>query len=157
VNSQRLAVAVAAAAILVDQATKVWAVAALDDGPIQIFGDVLRLRLTRNSGAAFSSLQGLGPLIGVAVVGVVGLIFVMLHHVPRRFEVVGLGLVLGGAIGNLLDRIFRGEGFLDGAVVDFIDPSFFPTFNGADSAITIGVAVLLLGAMRPVEPDPEDD
>jgi signal peptidase II len=149
VKARPLAVAVAAGAIAVDQLTKVWAVAALEDGPIQIFGDVLRLRLTRNSGAAFSSLQGLGPLIGIAAVGVVGLIFVMLRHVPRRFEVVGLGLVLGGAVGNLLDRIFRGDGFLDGAVVDWIDPSFFPTFNGADSAITIGVGVLLIGAMRP--------
>ena len=115
-----------------------------------MIGDLLQLRLTRNSGAAFSSLQGLGPLIGVAAVGVIGLVFIMIHHVPRRFEVVGLGLVLGGAAGNLLDRIFRGDGFLDGAVVDWIDPSFFPTFNVADSAITIGVAVLLVGAMRPV-------
>lgn len=152
-KARPLAVAVAAGAILVDQLTKVWAVATLDDGPIRIFGDVLRLRLTRNSGAAFSSLQGLGPLIGIAAVGVVGLIFVMLRHVPRRFEVVGLGLVLGGAVGNLLDRIFRGDGFLDGAVVDWIDPSFFPTFNGADSAITIGVGVLLIGAMRPGDDD----
>ncbi len=145
----RLAVAVAAAAITVDQVTKVWAVAALDDGPIRVIGDVLRFRLTRNTGAAFSSLQGLGPLIAIAAVGVIGLIFVMLRHAPRRLEVVGLGLVLGGAIGNLLDRIFRGDGFLDGAVVDWIDPSFFPAFNGADSAITIGVAVLLFGAIRP--------
>ena len=149
-NPRRLAVWVAAGAVAVDQLTKVWAVAALDDGPIAVFGEVLRLRLIRNTGAAFSSMQGLGPLIGVAAVGVVGLIFVMIHHVPRRFEVVGLGLVLGGAVGNLLDRIFRGEGFLDGAVVDWIDPSFFPTFNSADSAITIGVAVLLVGAVRPV-------
>jgi signal peptidase II len=142
---------VAAVAILIDQVTKVWAVASLSDGPIEVFGEFLRFRLTRNTGAAFSSLQGLGPLIGIAAVAVVGLIFVMIHHVPRRFEVVGLGLVLGGAIGNLLDRIFRGEGFLDGAVVDWIDPSFFPTFNAADSAITIGVAVLLIGAVRPAE------
>lgn len=145
-----LAAVVATSAIVVDQATKIWAVAALDDGPIRIIGDVLRLRLTRNTGAAFSSLQGLGPVIGIAALGVIGLIVVMLRQVPRRFEVVGLGLVLGGAIGNLLDRIFRGEGFLDGAVVDWIDPSFFPAFNGADSAITIGVAVLLIGALRPV-------
>ena len=148
-SSRRLPVAVAAGAVLVDQATKLWAVSALSDGPIRILGDVLALRLTRNTGAAFSSLQGLGPLIGIAAVGVVGLILVMLEHVHRRFEVVGLGLVLGGAIGNLLDRVLRGDGFLDGAVVDWIDLSFFPTFNGADSAITIGVAILLFGAMRP--------
>ncbi len=148
-TSRRLAVAIASGAVLVDQVTKAWAVASLDDEPIRLIGDVLRLRLTYNTGAAFSSLEGLGPLIGMAAIGVVGLIFVMLHRVPRRFEVVGLGLVLGGAVGNLLDRIFRGGGFLDGAVVDWIDPSFFPAFNGADSAITIGVAVLLVGAVRP--------
>lgn len=148
-RAHRLAVAVAAAAIAVDQVTKVWAVAVLDDGPIRVLGDVLRFRLTRNTGAAFSSLQGFGPLIGIAAVAIIGLVLVMLHHAPRRLEVIGLGLVLGGAIGNLLDRIFRGEGFLDGAVVDWIDPSFFPAFNGADSAITIGVAVLLVGAIRP--------
>ena len=148
-TSRRLAVPIASGAVLVDQVTKAWAVASLDDEPIRLIGDVLRLRLIYNTGAAFSSLEGLGPLIGMAAIGVVGLIFVMLHRVPRRFEVVGLGLVLGGAVGNLLDRIFRGGGFLDGAVVDWIDPSFFPAFNGADSAITIGVAVLLVGAVRP--------
>lgn len=139
--------------IFVDQSTKVWAVGALDDGPIRLIGDVIRLRLTRNTGAAFSSMQGFGPLLGLAAVGVVGIILVMLRHAPRRFEVVALGLVLGGAVGNLLDRIFRGGGFLDGAVIDWVDPSFFPTFNAADSAITIGVAVLLFGALRPVGDD----
>ncbi len=139
--------------IVVDQATKIWAVAALDDGPLRLIGDVIRLRVTRNSGAAFSSLQGYGPIIGVAVVGVVGLILWMLNRPLGRLEVVGLGLVLGGAIGNLVDRIFRGDGFLDGPVVDWIDPSFFPAFNGADSAITIGVVLLLLGGLRPVDDD----
>ena len=145
----RVGVSVALGAVLIDQVTKVLAVAALQDGPIHLIGDVLRLRLIRNSGAAFSTFQGVGPLIGLAAVGVIALVFVMMHHVARRFEVVGLGLVLGGALGNLLDRIFRGDGFLDGSVVDWIDPSFFSAFNGADSSITIGVAVLLVGAMRP--------
>jgi signal peptidase II len=149
VTIPRLGVSVALGAVLVDQVTKVWAVAALQDGPIHLIGDVLRLRLIRNSGAAFSTFQGVGPLIGLAAVGVIALVFVMMYHVARRFEVVGLGLVLGGALGNLVDRIFRGDGFLDGSVVDWIDPSFFPAFNGADSSITIGVAVLLVGAMRP--------
>ena len=149
VNPRRLAVRLAVGVIVVDQATKIWAVAALDDGPLRLIGDVIRLRVTRNSGAAFSSLQGYGPIIGVAVVGVVGLILWMLNRPLGRLEVVGLGLVLGGAIGNLVDRIFRGDGFLDGPVVDWIDPSFFPAFNGADSAITIGVVLLLLGGITP--------
>lgn len=54
-----------------------------------------------------------------------------------------LGLVLGGAVGNLIDRLFRGDGFLDGGVVDFIDFSFFATFNVADACVTIGVILLL--------------
>ena len=151
-NARRLGVTVATGVVIVDQATKIWAVATLQDGPISLIGEVLRLRLTRNSGAAFSSFQGLGPVIGLAAVGMIVLIFVMLHHVTRRFEVVGLGLVLGGAFGNLIDRIVRGDGFLDGSVVDWIDPSFFPAFNGADSAITIGVGVLIVGVMR-FQPD----
>jgi signal peptidase II len=149
VSSRRLAASIAFAVVLVDQATKIWAAAVLDDGPISLIGDVLRLRLTRNSGAAFSILQGLGPLIAVAAVGVIGLILVMLSQVPRRLEVVGLAMILGGAIGNLIDRIFRGSGVLDGSVVDWIDPSFFPAFNGADSALSIGVGLLVIGALRP--------
>ena len=148
-SSRRLAASIAFAVVLVDQATKIWAAAVLDDGPISLIGDVLRLRLTRNSGAAFSILQGLGPLIAVAAVGVIGLILVMLSQVPRRLEVVGLAMILGGAIGNLIDRIFRGSGVLDGSVVDWIDPSFFPAFNGADSALSIGVGLLVIGALRP--------
>lgn len=148
-RARPLATSIAAGTVVVDQVTKVWAVAAVEDDPIRLIGDVLRLRVTRNSGAAFSSLQGLGPLIGIVVVGVVALIFVLLHRAPRTIEIVGLGLVLGGALGNLMDRIFRGGGFLDGAVVDWIDPSFFPAFNAADSAITIGAVLLLLSSIRP--------
>ena len=68
----------------------------------------------------------------------------LLGESSRRVEAVALGMVLGGAIGNLVDRVFRGDGLLDGAVVDFIDFSFFPTFNVADAAINIGVALLLI-------------
>jgi len=59
---------------------------------------------------------------------------------------------MGGALGNFTDRIFRGDGFLDGAVVDFIDFSFFPTFNAADSAISIGVVLMLLSVVLHKEP-----
>ena len=136
----------AAGVVVVDVLTKIWAMAALADGPISIIGDTLQFRLVRNTGAAFSLLSGGGPLVGLVVIGVVVLIFVALGDASHRIEAVALGLVLGGAVGNLLDRLFRGDEFLGGAVVDWIYTSFFPTFNVADSAITIGVVLLLVGA-----------
>lgn len=144
----RLAVLVAIAVIVLDQLTKVWAVAALDGGPIGLIDGFLQLRLTLNPGAAFSSFQGVGPLLGFVAVGVVGWIIMLLRQTPDTIEALGLALVLGGALGNLIDRVLRGDGVLDGAVVDFIDFSFFPTFNVADSAITIGALLLVFGAFR---------
>jgi signal peptidase II len=85
-----------------------------------------------------------GPVLGLIVIGVIILIVVSLRDAGSLGEAIGLGLVLGGALGNLTDRVFRGDGLMDGAVVDFIDFSFFPTFNMADSAITVGVIVLLV-------------
>jgi signal peptidase II len=136
--------AVAGAVLVVDQLTKAWAVNALADGPIVIIEDFLRLRLTLNTGAAFSLFARSGPVLGLIVIGVIILIVVSLRDAGSLGEAIGLGLVLGGALGNLTDRVFRGDGLMDGAVVDFIDFSFFPTFNMADSAITVGVIVLLV-------------
>ncbi len=108
-----------------------------------MIGDLFQFRLARNSGAAFSTFTGSGPLLGLVAIGVVIMIFVVLGDAGHRMEAVSLGLVLGGALGNLADRAFRGPGFLDGRVVDWIYLSFFPTFNAADAAITIGVVLLL--------------
>jgi len=127
-----------------DQLSKTWAVNALADGPIVIIEDFLQLRLTYNTGAAFSLFARSGPVLGIIVIGVIVLIVVSLRDAGNIGEAVGLGLVLGGALGNLTDRMFRGDGFMDGAVVDFIDFSFFPTFNVADTAVTVGVLVLLI-------------
>lgn len=129
---------------MLDQLTKWWAVNALADGPIVVIEDFFQFRLTFNTGASFSILTGAGPLIAVISLGVVFMIVFILGEASRRLEAVALGIVLGGAVGNLLDRVFRGEGFLDGAVVDFIDFDFFATFNVADMAINIGVGLLLL-------------
>ncbi len=118
--------------------------AALSDGPIPLLGEFLEFRLTRNPGAAFSSFQNGGPVLAVVAVVMAVIIVVALRTVERRAEAIALGAVMGGALGTLADRIARGEGFLDGAVVDFIDFSFWPTFNVADSAITLGVVALLI-------------
>ncbi len=109
-----------------------------------IIEDFLQLRLTFNTGAAFSLFARSGPILGLIVIGVIALIVFALRDAGNVGEAVGLGLVLGGALGNFTDRLFRGDGLIDGAVVDFIDFSFFPTFNVADSAVTIGVMVLLI-------------
>jgi signal peptidase II len=144
---QRLTFLVAGVVVVLDQLTKAWAVSALADERITVIEGFLEFRLTRNTGAAFSSFQGLGPLIAILAVGVVGWITMMLRGNPRPLEAWALALVLGGALGNLLDRIVRGDGFLDGAVIDFIDLWFIPTFNIADMAITFGAGLLLLAAL----------
>jgi signal peptidase II len=132
--------------VVADQLTKAWALEALDDGPIVLIDGVLNFRLFFNTGASFSLFAKGGAVIGLVVIGVVVMIFFALRDAGHRLDAVALGLVLGGAIGNLLDRMFRGGGFLDGAVVDFINVPFFATFNVADIAINIGVALLLIGA-----------
>ncbi|MCL1595444.1 MAG: signal peptidase II [Actinomycetia bacterium] len=128
-----------------DQLTKAWAVNALVEGPIVLIEDLLQFRLTFNSGASFSTFSNGGPFLAVIAVGVIVMIFYVLGDASKRIEAIGLGLVLGGSLGNLTDRIFRGDGFLDGAVVDFIDVRVF-TNNFADIALFVGVALLLFSA-----------
>lgn len=145
----QLSLAVAALVVVLDQLTKWWAETVLVDGPIVIIPDFLQFRLTYNTGAAFSMFSQGGPILAVIAIAVVGVIMFVLSDLSKRLEAVALGMVLGGSIGNLIDRIARGDGFLDGAVVDFIDFSFFATFNVADMGITIGVGLLVLAAFLP--------
>jgi signal peptidase II len=135
--------AIAGAVVAVDQLTKVWAVAALSDGPVDV-GGPLSFRLHRNSGSAFSLFAGATPVLAVLAVVLTVVLVRLGSRATDRATAVGLALVLGGALGNLIDRLARDPGFLEGAVVDFIRLEHWPTFNGADSAITIGVAVVLL-------------
>jgi signal peptidase II len=131
---------VAGGIIALDQLTKWWATRALDDGHRIHLVWTLRLNLVRNSGAAFSTGRGLGPLLGVLAVGIV-LVLVRLGRIYQSPAMaVALGGVLGGAIGNLLDRLLRdgSGGFLGGHVVDFIDVQWWPVWNVADMAIVGG-------------------
>ena len=146
-NLRLLAGLAALFVVFVDQATKAWAIEALADGQIVIIEGWLNLRLVFNTGASFSLFAKGGVVIALLVAVVVVVIFFALREAGRRLDAVALGLVLGGAIGNLLDRVFRADGFLDGAVVDFINVPFFATFNVADIAINVGVALLLVGAL----------
>ncbi len=144
----RLAIAVSLSLLLVDQLTKNWARDTYSGGPpTEIIGTWLRFTYTKNPGAAFSSFTGSGRLIGFIAIGVVLFLLYLIGKSDRRIEILALGLILGGALGNLTDRIARGDGFLDGAVVDWIDWWFIPTFNLADASLNVGVAVLLLTAL----------
>lgn len=136
--------------VLVDQLTKWWASEALDDGHTVDLVWTLRLRLVFNTGTAFSRFSGLGPLLAVLAVVIVGVLLWVGRVSPDRPTSLALGTVAGGAVGNLLDRLFRdGEGFLGGAVIDFIDIQWWPVWNVADMGIVIGgVALVLLGSRR---------
>jgi signal peptidase II len=139
----RLVLSVAAAVVVVDQLTKAWAVAALADGPVHLFW-TLDLRLTHNTGVAFSNGQGLGWLFGIVAVLVVVVLLRHSRRLPGVGAAVALGAVMGGALGNLVDRMVRGDAWLRGGVVDFIDLNWWPIFNVADAAITLGVIGLLV-------------
>jgi len=145
---RNLALTVAVAVVVLDQASKWIAVRTLSDGPTPLIDGFLQLKLVGNSGSAFSLFQGGGAIIALIAIAAVAMIVVIASQLPGRFEGFAIGLVLGGAVGNLLDRIFRGDGFLNGEVIDFIDFDFFPTFNVADSAITIGAILAVLLAFR---------
>ena len=134
---------VAAAVVAVDQLTKWWALRTLPDRTIHLVW-TLRLDLARNTGAAFSRFVGQGPIIGLLAIGVVAVLLWQGRTVSSRAGAVALGLILGGALGNLVDRAFRGGGFLHGAVVDFIDAQWWPVFNVADSCVVIGAILLVV-------------
>jgi signal peptidase II len=145
--------AIATAVVALDQLTKWWAERALDDGHVVHVVWTLQLKLVRNPGTAFSLGRSLGPLLGVLAVVVVLILVRVGRMVSNTPTAVALGLVLGGAVGNLIDRIFRaGHGFFGGHVIDFIDLQWWPVFNVADSGIVVGGVLLALVAYRAEQP-----
>ena len=150
-----LALAVALVTIGIDRATKVWAERRLVAGPCQPGGSEcidlvgsLRLHLIYNPGAAFSKGLGLGPVFGV-VAAVMAVVLLRLAATSTdRVRVVLFGLIAGGAVGNLIDRVVRAEsGLLSGSVIDFIDLQWWPVFNVADAAVVCGVIAFLIRSM----------
>jgi signal peptidase II len=139
-------VGVAGALVIVDQLTKWWAVDALEDPPrtIDLFW-TLRFRLLYNRGTAFSLTDDTGPIVSIIAVVVVILLLRSGRSQRSKLVVAGYGLVVGGTVGNLVDRLVReGDGLFGGGVVDFVDLQWFPVFNVADSALTIGIGLLLI-------------
>jgi len=134
--------------VLLDQVTKMWAVERLADATIEVFGPDIGFRLSRNSGGAFSVFQGFTPFLALVALVLAVVLVRAVTRTDDRMMLVALALVLGGALGNLVDRMVRSPGFLRGEVVDFIGVKSFPTFNVADSAITVGAVLLLIASLR---------
>ena len=153
----RLLLSLAAGVLALDVATKLLVVARLSDRePLRLLGGAVYLTQTRNTGAAFSFAEGATVVFTLIAVLVVVVIVRSARRLYSTGWAVALALVLGGAVGNLLDRIFRAPGFLRGGVVDFVslfDPygQVWPIFNVADSAIVSGGVLGALLAFRGVE------
>lgn len=139
---------------MLDVVTKLLVVAKLEGRPpVHLLGDVLTLDVSRNSGAAFSFAEGATVVFTLVAVAVAVVIVRSMPRLRSSAWAVTLGLLLGGALGNLSDRLLRAPGVGRGAVVDFIHVQWFATFNVADSAITVGALLAVVLSLRGVEID----
>ena len=155
-----LLLAVVALCILIaDIITKALIVANMQDGQsVRLLGGAVYFSLIRNPGAAFSMATGMTWVLAIVAIAVVVFIVRMAPRLRSGPWAVCLGLILGGALGNLTDRIFRSPGVLRGHVVDFVsvfgpDAKYFPVFNLADSAISIGGVILVLITLMGIDFD----
>jgi signal peptidase II len=153
---RRIAVLVLIALLVyaIDLGSKMLVVAKLEHRePIRIVGNLLKLEAIRNPGAAF----GIGEAFTVIFTLIAATVIVVIARIARRLYstpwAVALGMLLGGALGNLTDRIFRSPGIFEGAVVDFIAPAHFAVFNLADSAIVCGGFLIVILSFRGLDPD----
>jgi signal peptidase II len=134
--------------VAADQATKHWALNRLSNGrTIDLVGS-LRFNLAFNKGMAFSQATGAGPIIGALAFVVIIVIVLWLRRNAQGLAGVAAGLIVGGATGNLIDRLLRGDAWLRGAVVDFIDLQWWPIFNIADAAISTGAVLMIVASVR---------
>ncbi|MEU7084431.1 signal peptidase II [Streptomyces achromogenes] len=155
-RGRRIAVlfSVAAFAYALDLISKMLVVARLEGrAPIRVVGDLLELHVIRNPGAAFS----FGAAFTVIFSLIAAIVIVVIIRLARKLYsfpwAIALGLLLGGALGNLTDRIFRAPGVFEGAVVDFIAPKGFAVFNLADSAIVCGGILIVVLSFYGLDPD----
>lgn len=138
---------VAAAIVVIDQITKAWAVDELADGhTIDLFW-TLRFNLTYNTGMSFGAGSGWGPIIAVVAMIVVVVLLLGMPRGSGGTATIAVGAIVGGAVGNLIDRVFRDPAWLRGGVVDFIDFQWFPIFNVADIAVNVGAGLLILNTV----------
>ena len=145
-RSAILLYAVAAGALLLDQLSKAWVQHTLSGRPaIKVIPGVLSLTYTTNSGGAFGFGESAPWLFAGATIVVSAVIVVVSTRPMRPWIAVSLGLILGGALGNLADRVANGSG-VSGRVTDFIDLQVWPIFNLADTAIVIGAVILAVAS-----------
>jgi signal peptidase II len=143
--------------LLIDQVTKAWAFdrlceieagysCAVHAEPVHVIW-TLQWNLAFNTGMAFSQGAESGPIIAAVVMVIVGVLLFVARRIVSRVQLVLIGVVLGGALGNLVDRLVRAEdGFMSGAVVDFVDVQWWPIWNVADMAVVVGgIALALTG------------
>ena len=134
--------------VVVDQLTKHWALNRLSDGrTIDIVGS-LRFNLAYNKGMAFSQATGAGPIIGALAFVIVIAVVLWMRRSATGVAALASSMIVGGAVGNLVDRLFRNDAWFRGAVVDFIDFQWFPVFNVADSCITVGAVLMVIASLR---------
>lgn len=145
----KLMAIIAILAATIDQVTKAIMLATLEPGiPQPVIGDWFRFYLLFNPGAAFSmGTNSTWLFTTIQLCFVLGIAWYS-SKVPEKWQAIGLALIAGGALGNLIDRLFRDPGFYFGHVVDFISVGSFAVFNIADSCITIGVICFVFGVMR---------
>ena len=138
---------------ILDLATKAWAVSQLAHRePIKILGSFFQLTFVRNSGAAFSIASNATLLLSLfGIVVALGVIYFAPKITSKGWSVV-LGLVLGGVLGNLMDRLFREPSFLRGHVIDWMQIPHWPVFNIADSAIVLAAALAMILTARNISP-----
>jgi lipoprotein signal peptidase len=147
-------IGVALAVLALDIASKITVVATLSDRlPVRLLGGFLTLRVSRNPGAAFSLGTSLTVLYSLIAITVIVVILRTSRRIRSRGWAITLGLLLGGATGNLIDRIFRGPAPFRGWVVDWIQIPHWPVFNLADSAIVCGGILAVLLSARGISLD----
>jgi signal peptidase II len=137
---------------LFDFATKVWALTSLSSEPRKIIGNFLQFTLVHNSGAAFNFATGFSIAFSLLALAVVIAAIYFAPKITSRGWQISIGLLLGGVLGNLTDRIFREPAFLNGHVIDWIQIPHWPVFNIADSAICIAAVISFALSLRNVPP-----
>jgi signal peptidase II len=138
--------------ILLDLATKAWAVARLENqSDIKVIGEILKFSFVRNPGAAFSFGTSVTWVFTLIAIAVSITILLVSKSVTNRPWAIALGGLLGGAVGNLIDRIFRSPEVFHGHVVDFISVPNFPMFNISDSAVVLSAIAMVILSLRGVD------
>lgn len=137
---------VAAAVVTADLLTKRNAALNFASNPVEIIPGFFGFTYVENPGGAFGMFQNGGVIIGIAAVIIAVAVVVAIASERPGLETIALGLVLGGAVGNLVDRFARGDSIIDGPVIDWIELSIIPTFNIADASVTVAVSLLLIHA-----------